>query len=814
MRGPEAERGQAMVFALIIVTIVILVPMVMVTNLQRQMTVATSEVNFDAALAAAQAGIQSYRNLLNAYPAYYQYNASNQPPASEGGTNAAFNNYVTVPGTSPAESFTYSVDTTQLNAPTTGQLSGDVLLTVIGRAGAVGAQTTYRRVQAALSLSGVLTDVYYSNYEQPATQDSDQWDQNVYPTGSTNENAACTPTSSTCSGEAYDEISDQLSFAALGSSPPATPNVTESAATALCQYDAYQPNQFIDWWSQYRSAIYPPSNAYPNQGVAYNTTTNPYYGPWYGTYPDPLSSGYQFGLSGNNSLGACNVNYWITGDTFTGPVYSQDELTTCGHPAFNGTPSLQTGVSSAFDFPAGWPGTKLSGGFGHPYGYVLDPFGVCTGTNPPTFSSAGVTFGVNQSLPPLATELKTEIEQGQIAGCIYTGPTAIRFYWNPSTATEQMVVWSPLTQVTFASATLGVNCGAWPTTQPAGAVNPGDPLQVTGAAPGTVQTKQSVLQVVPITQPLVIYVQNTPTWVPSLGSYQNQDPNAWQTLPNAETPNATVAGCIDPFVNTGPTGSVGPVTCDEGDVMLSGTLGHGNTSGGEVTVASESSNVISHSLVYDCALSGGGNWPGYSNSLSNCSTSLDVLGLIATNNTWLAHPVSAAGAQLQACADDYDMPAPGDVFTAPKPTNPSFPPRLAAPNGDVAADAGEIDFNDMIPTLCDQTNPILDAATASLQGFFEVQNWREGDNTGGTLYFNGSTAVNNAGQYGVFNGSGIVEGYLLNLTYDTRLRYLVPPAFVQATASVWAVVDWTACGNSNYSVPGSLAVGTCKSLPT
>jgi hypothetical protein len=228
-------------------------------------------------------------------------------------------------------------------------------------------------------------------------------------------------------------------------------------------------------------------------------------------------------------------------------------------------------------------------------------------------------------------------------------------------------------------------------------------------------------------------------------------------------------------------------------------------------VVSESSNVISHSLVYQCALSGSGNWPNYinSNSLAGCSGSVDVLGLIATYNTWLAHPVSATGGQLAACTDDYDMPAPGDTFGGATPPTVSVPARTA---GDTYT--GEIDFNDMIPTLCDQTNPILDAATASLQGFFEVQNWREGDASGGKLSFNGSTAVNNAGQYGVFSGSTLEQGYLLNLTYDTRLRYLPPPSFVQATASVWGVVDWTTCGNSSYSQPCSTAVAICSPLPT
>ena len=157
------------------------------------------------------------------------------------------------------------------------------------------------------------------------------------------------------------------------------------------------------------------------------------------------------------------------------------------------------------------------------------------------------------------------------------------------------------------------------------------------------------------------------------------------------------------------------------------------------------------------------------------------------------------------------MPAPGDnAGFGTTPPVQSVPPRTL---GDPVADTGDIDFNDMIPTLCDQKNPILDAAEASLQGFFEVQNWREGSSNG-TLYFNGSTAVNDGGQYGVFGSGGLVAGYLLNLTYDTRLRYLTPPSFIQATASVWSVTDWTTCGNSNYAAPGSAAVSLCLSLPT
>jgi len=40
--------------------------------------------------------------------------------------------------------------------------------------------------------------------------------------------------------------------------------------------------------------------------------------------------------SGDQS--ACNENYYISPNTFNGPVYSADELTTCGTPSFTGSP--------------------------------------------------------------------------------------------------------------------------------------------------------------------------------------------------------------------------------------------------------------------------------------------------------------------------------------------------------------------------------------------------------------------------------------------------------------------------------------------
>ncbi len=166
------------------------------------------------------------------------------------------------------------------------------------------------------------------------------------------------------------------------------------------------------------------------------------------------------------------------------------------------------------------------------------------------------------------------------------------------------------------------------------------------------------------------------------------------------------------------------------------------------------------------------------------------MGLIADQSIWLSRPVLGSP---PTCPDDNDMP-------------------LSA-----------VTWNNIIPTYCDIQNPIIDGATAALAGFFEDQNWREGVNNG-NIYFNGSDAVNDAGQYGTFgSGGGILTGYNLNLNYDPRLLVDPPPQYVQATDSVWQVAGWVTCGNTTPNPDSDPPTGsnfvsysdwsTCSSLP-
>jgi Tfp pilus assembly protein PilX len=842
LRG-SPEAGQALVFALIVVLMIGLLPAIVLSSLNQEMPLASEAVTAESALAAAEAGVQEYSNLMDQYPGYYNYvpqaNGA-QPTGTDagmpGGSNMALGAWQAVTPSNPPESFTYYPDTSELSQTqtNTNPFGSDILLVVTGSAG-TGKATQYRRIEAAFSLSGVITDVYFSNYEQPGSEDLDQWG-NTY-SGCSSPGHGCSLVSS--GSHQYDEaeVTTPCTAAGVCYSP------SEAMATALCQYDADSVNTFIDWYSANIKAV-DPQPGYPGYDTATPySAANPYYGPWYGSFVDPNTT-YEFGdtpatgSSNNGDNSACPTNYWITGDTFNGPVYSNDELTTCGAPAFTANPGLQVSVPKSFFFPAektaggalvGWPGAQppvanptvpMVGPpyVSFPYGYDKDPWGDCSGGgDAPTFKDPqSPRLGISQPLPPANQSLINEVEAGSVAGCVYTGPTMIRFTYSTTAQTEMMDVWSPLTQDTYSGvnappssvdAADGVNCGTTSTT------GVGDLCAASPCTAANMQVNSTNTVVagnfaqVPLTVQEVIVVQNTPTSV--------TDPNYWNItcsssltttscIPNAEpvettpvtpttTPGGALAGCIDPWVNPDSGLSITPASCAEGDAIISGAVG------AQATLSASNDIVLARSVVYGCAVPTTNPYTSaYDSTLtapSSCASSSNVLGLIALNDIWMARPYNpTTRAMAPSCA------------------------RMGAgnTNDDVDLQPASISWNDMIPD-CTVVNPTVDAAMASLTGFFEVEYWREGDATGGTITFNGSDAVNNSGQFGVFSpGGGLAAGYLLTLNYDSRLRADPPPQYLPATDGVWNEVGWVTCSNTvpNPNTTGypSGGVPACTSL--
>ena len=57
---------------------------------------------------------------------------------------------------------------------------------------------------------------------------------------------------------------------------------------------------------------------------------------------------------------------------------------------------------------------------------------------------------------------------------------------------------------------------------------------------------------------------------------------------------------------------------------------------------------------------------------------------------------------------------------------------------------------------------------------------------------------------GTFSGSSIVSGYAKGYTYDSRLKYLSPPRFLNAVQAAWQVSTW------GEDLDSELAVGPVR----
>lgn len=120
-------------------------------------------------------------------------------------------------------------------------------------------------------------------------------------------------------------------------------------------------------------------------------------------------------------------------------------------------------------------------------------------------------------------------------------------------------------------------------------------------------------------------------------------------------------------------------------------------------------------------------------------TNTDVIGLIANNDVWVYHPLTASSGELLTSAN-----------------------RVTS----------------------------IQAAILSVKHSFVVQNWADGDPLG-TLNVSGAIAQQYRGPVGTGNSSGIATGYYKNYVYDPRLAYLQPPYFLSPVSSEWHVTSVT-----------------------
>ena len=252
------ESGQALVIALLLVLLVSILVPVLATQIRNEMTATNMSSSSEAALAAAEAGVQEYRNYLDNVPAYYAHNYT----STAGDT--ALNGWKQIGSTD--ESFHYVPDPSRL-ALQTGGSAGQMLLEVTGRAGVRGAYE-YRTLLVSFKLSGILTDSYYSEYEL-----SDPNEPGVLP------NVTLTPASGTATSVPMNQV--QVEYTYTNQSGISATYGPLSLSDALCKYHTYDENTFVDSLSISANPVANPDiNGNPS---ATASAATPYYGPYYDT---------------------------------------------------------------------------------------------------------------------------------------------------------------------------------------------------------------------------------------------------------------------------------------------------------------------------------------------------------------------------------------------------------------------------------------------------------------------------------------------------------------------------------------------------
>ncbi len=767
-RHSRDDSGQIIVIIVILVVLLSVLGPLMASQITSDAPLVVLSTNKHAALAAAESGIEWYRNHLDADPNYYLYSASNPStpadPAMQ--TGGWCSSACDLGGTSPGEAFHYVPDDSTLFA-TSGTNAGRVVLSVTGRGGSPGSYV-YVTARASFTTSSILANAYFSN-----TEVLDPLYPDVQQTGVT-----VTGLSASQGITTY-----QVTYPVNGAS------TTTSLWNALCDYKTYQANDFLDWLGQTQNvSVGAETVSSPNSDV-YNSysASNPYYGPFYGAQQFSFTNGN--GATVTVPAEACGGTFdFNTGENFAGPVYSNDQLHVCASPTFSGAPiSYTSGVSSSTAYAYDWLGSVpvRSGGttYYSPSGTTVDPVqGFCGQTNTPNFVH-GSSLNGNLVLPSWNTQLAAAAASG---GCLFTGPTMIALVTSSSGTT--MNVWSPLS--TGADAPSAA-CSTG--TSPTG-------TSLTSFGQSFSGSSGPYIIGVPLPANGVVFVQNA---------------GAASTAPTVQDGlNSTGSGCINPYVNLTqvnnpilPTVTKTSATCLEGDTYIEGELS------GELTVGSAANIIVTRDLTYACA--DGTNGPASAtdpSSAAACTTgsSPDILGLEAFDNVLVSHPVKSpysvaqmAGMLgstsngLSACSYDGTAATAGTLSggTSGDPTSGSSIGQPAA-----------------VWPSCDISNPIIDAAVISLNGAFGVEYWDQGNGTYSSngVYLNGADISQYRGPFGLISGYGQTWGYDKQFSFDSRLQFLQPPYALQSAVTSWQDLGYVVCGDANIATqatPACPAVG-------
>ena len=690
-------------------------------------TVAAQDQSYSAALGAADAGVDDLLYRLNANENtsfelaenIYDYDkqlssfpSTSCPTTDTPAVPPAACGWVTIPDDNDsARTMQYEYDIPPNHSPvpngaaTTAGATGTSTLVfdVFGRAVTLSGQTFSRSIRVVLSRSTFLNYGYFTNVE---SQDPQQYDLDPnYPgwpefgpgwgSGITAWNGAATQT--TQPKNAYD------------------------AALDYCQNYWFEANPSPDETSQAAAA-----------GVSIST--------------DPRSehSEQSSGYSLNN---ICTFTKWETGDTFYGPIRTNDVFFIDGTtnfygPVVVGTPcnmlsSADPGASKS-TCPTGvlGEGTAYTPDAANEDGdgvYWVDTHNILYGSAiTPNFSQPP-SYAAPVQLPPDNPNLQTDAEAD---GCLYEGMTYFDFLSN-----GDVYVYSPGTAAAVAAGTFTLNSGC--------------------SANGDV-----VLSSHP-----VLYVEQASSTTGCLDSKGSDytfgglvQSNDYYT---GEIAYAASGGALSQW-KYGNGSGYSPATdtrafaCNNGDAWVGGVVS------GSATVGAANNVVVYQNLSYDNT-----TYTVNSSPPSVTSSGPDVLGLEPTNDVVIYHPVD--------CPTWDSSPGGIDCGTA---NNNSATNDFS---GSCASGQATTWTYGSSATPADCQVNAIDAAILAFNGEYTAENYSFGANMG-TLTLFGSVAEAYRGRLaGTSTGSGYGKQYI----YDPRLATLTPPSFLPPALFSWSEDTWS-----------------------
>jgi hypothetical protein len=680
------------------------------------------------------------------------------PPGAQG--------WVTIPDdndTVRSQEFEYDVPANHQPDPTgtattagaTG--SSTLVFDVFGRTITTTGQQVTRAIRIVLSRSTFLNYGYFTNVE---TEDPQQYDLDPGQPGWPEFGPAWGSGITAWSGNATQ---------AANPAPPALSTVPTNAYTAAlqyCQNDWFGTNAQPDEQAQATAA----DVAISKDPRAIHSEQGPTPGP-----------------EGYNLNDVCTFTKWETGDTFYGPVRTNDALFIDGQTNFYGpvvvgtpcnmvptadatesncpanavgtgtayTPNKQTCVSASLPLGCGdgqnvyWVDTsKIL------YNNTLTP-------NCPTCTNPGPNFSVTPSyaapvdLPPDNPNLEQEAQSG---GCLYEGMTYFDFL---NTTPGTVYVYSPGTLAAINASpstfTLNSGCSANGTVTLSALTNP--VLYVESPAGAT-----SCLDTTGNDYTFGGLIQSNDYYTGAIAYYDSGNSHTVRYWTYGTPGGSGFSEPLEPRA----------FACNNGDAWVGGVVS------GSVTVGASNNVVVYQNLTYANS----------SYSINNSTTppsvqatGSDVIGLEPTNDVVIYHPVSCSNWD-QATWNGGDnngscVNAGGNSATNDDSTDCPATGQYVSPYWTYSSDGNTGNSSCIVQQI--------DGAILAFNGEYTAENYSFGAGLGTITEF-GSVSEAYRGRLA---GTSIGGGYGKQYIYDPRLTTVSPPSFLPPNLFNWARATWS-----------------------